>query len=254
MLRFNRNVDNKFEFDMQITGESDSSDAPNVYYVCKTSECNYAFESTHTGNGHYTVKIPAYAMAVGTHKSAIWVHMGDRFYKPHEMDVEFYEPVTPKISNFSAGEVKPKEPTISFNTSPAEPTITMTTPTPAVAEAHADMWAIIKSSIDDEILNDPKLARLAKFFANNLFTDGINPMKTLERMAKSSRKAGIELAKSLINKQAAHDYKNDEIEVVFDSVIAAANGGTEYEWMAEEVKPPPKEAQAFDKLLKKRKT
>jgi hypothetical protein len=97
------------------------------------------------------------------------------------------------------------------------------------------MWLMVKSNLDPDILSDPKMRRLAHIFSRSMLTyDRENPIKSLLRISKGSRSKALELSKDIMTKHYGVDESEaKDIEHVFDHVIAAATGGTEYEWDSE---------------------
>ncbi len=95
------------------------------------------------------------------------------------------------------------------------------------------IWNRLEPALEDEIRNSPKLLKLAKVIAQTILHDGENPIKILLRMSGGSRSKGLELAIGNLKDDFKKKYSKDDIDFVFDWVMAAATDGTEYEWERE---------------------
>ena len=95
-------------------------------------------------------------------------------------------------------------------------------------------WTRVKDDLDDDIKSSPKLMKLAKFICDSALHDGEDPTKVIKRMSGGSKRKALKMT-VLDNMTAAakEQYTPDEIELVFDHVLAAATGGTEFEWDSE---------------------
>jgi hypothetical protein len=249
MLSFKLDSDTKFDFSMQIVGDAESPTEPEVLFVICYGDYRYGFKATYQQNGQYSVIVPSLKgqLPPGVHKAAVWVLIGDRFYKPHESDVEFKMDLKPVVTDFKGASVKPTDPSISFSTGATTPSpVTMINMPQQTAEEKKEPVAPQPATpptieqpptgptLEDFFGTDLRGLRLSKFIAKNDVTIS-NKLDEL-----------VDNIMTLLSKQT-HDYKADEVKSIAKRLCEFK--GVKFD----EVKLQPKPSEMLEKLLYKKK-
>jgi hypothetical protein len=232
MLSFKLDNDTKFEFSMQITGDADSPAEPEVLFVICYGDYRFGVKATYMQNGVYSVIVPPLKGIIppGVHKAAVWVLIGDRFYKPHEADVEFKMDLKPVVSDFKGQTVKASEPTISFTPPSSGPEVTIVAPMEAKTETKTD------KKLEEHFIGDVRGLKLSTFL-----------MKREVKVDEGTQENAVEIVTEFLKKQT-NDYTSAEISNIVKKLREFL--GIK-EAVVEEKKPDIKPTEMLEKLLKK---
>jgi hypothetical protein len=120
MLDFKLNEENYFEFEMQITGDADTSEKPIVEFALEIKNGIKMSFLAEKKDSIYCVTLPPLKefLSSGEHDFKLDVFLGDKFFTPYSGKCTFKEAAKPVISNIkveSKEQVKqPIVPTITF--------------------------------------------------------------------------------------------------------------------------------------------
>ena len=120
MLEFKLNEENYFEFEMQITGDADTSAKPIVEFALNLQNGMKMSFIAEKKDSVYAVTLPPmkkYLLESGEHDCTLSVFLGDKFFSPYSGKCSFKEPIQPVISNVKVESKTPEssvKPVISF--------------------------------------------------------------------------------------------------------------------------------------------
>lgn len=119
MLEFKLNEENYFEFEMQITGDADTSAKPIVEFTLNIKNGMKMSFVAERKDSVYAVTLPAlnkYLVEAGEHDCTLNVFLGDKFFAPYSGKCVLKEAAKPVVSNLKveSKESKPVAPTITF--------------------------------------------------------------------------------------------------------------------------------------------
>ena len=102
MLEFKLNEENYFEFEMQITGDADTSEKPIVEFTLDLKNGMKMSFLAEKKDSVYAVTLPAlknFMIESGEHECKLNVFLGDKFFAPYSGKCTFKEAAKPVISN-----------------------------------------------------------------------------------------------------------------------------------------------------------
>jgi hypothetical protein len=120
MLEFKLNEENYFEFEMQITGDADTSAKPNVEFTLNLKNGMKMSFLAEQKDSVYAVTLPPlknYMVESGEHDCTLSVILGDKYFAPYSGKCMFKEAAKPVVSNVRVEHKetpKPSTPTITF--------------------------------------------------------------------------------------------------------------------------------------------
>jgi len=119
MLEFKLNEENYFEFEMQITGDADTSAKPVVEFTLNLKNGMKMSFLAERKDSVYAVTLPAlnkYLVEAGEHDCTLNVFLGDKFFAPYSGKCVLKEAAKPVVTNIKVEnkEVKQSAPTITF--------------------------------------------------------------------------------------------------------------------------------------------
>lgn len=131
MLEFRLNEENYFEFEMQITGDADTSAKPIVEFTLNLKNGIKMSFLAERKDSVYAVTLPAlnkYLVEAGEHDCTLNVFLGDKFFAPYSGKCVLKEAAKPVVSNLKveSKESKPVAPTITFVQKDKTPVLTET--------------------------------------------------------------------------------------------------------------------------------
>lgn len=131
MLEFRLNEENYFEFEMQITGDADTSAKPIVEFALNLKNGMKMSFVAERKDSVYAVTLPAlnkYLVEAGEHDCTLNVFLGDKFFAPYSGKCVLKEAAKPVVSNLKveSKESKPVAPTITFVQKDKTPVLTET--------------------------------------------------------------------------------------------------------------------------------
>lgn len=135
MLEFKLNEENYFEFEMQITGDAETSEKPVVEFSLNLKNGMKMSFLAEQKDSVYAVTLPPlknFMIESGEHDCTLSVFLGDKYFAPYSGKCLFKEAVKPVVSNVRVEHKetpKPTTPTITFVQKEKTPMLTETSKT-----------------------------------------------------------------------------------------------------------------------------